>query len=96
MLHFLYMSDYKTISEYNTLQTGSPKEICEFLEVHINRHLKGSTSKIWHKGPVWFIDGNPIVGYWVRKNNEVQFSFGVDSHLMKMILRPKVHLKHLK
>ena len=22
-----------------------------------------SESKIWHRHPVWFLDGNPIVGY---------------------------------
>lgn len=26
-------------------------------------------SKIWHGNPVWFIDGNPIVGYSKLKSN---------------------------
>jgi hypothetical protein len=29
----------------------------------INRSLEHAESKIWHGHPVWFIDGNPIVGY---------------------------------
>ena len=31
-------------------------------------------SKVWHGGPVWFIEGNPVVGYWVRKKG-VQLLF---------------------
>ncbi len=69
-----YMTEM-TITSYNASQTGETKDICEFLELAINKNLKTSTSKIWHKGPVWFIDGNPVVGYWVRKNNEVQMLF---------------------
>ena len=64
-----------TISEYNALHKGEVKEICDFLEKSINTHLIGSISKIWHRGPVWFIDGNPVVGYWVRKDKEVQLLF---------------------
>ena len=64
-----------TIASYNSSQQAPAKEICNFLELAINQNLKGSTSKIWHKGPVWFIDGNPIVGYWVRKSGEVQLLF---------------------
>lgn len=29
----------------------------------INRYLPGAESKIWHAHPVWFLEGNPIVGY---------------------------------
>lgn len=64
-----------TISNYNTSQKGESKDICNFLQTSIDSSLRGSTSKIWHKGPVWFIDENPVVGYWVRKNNEVQVLF---------------------
>lgn len=34
----------------------------------INGSLTNSKSKIWHGNPVWFIDGNPIVGYSKLKN----------------------------
>ena len=30
--------------------------------------------KVWHGGPVWFLDENPVVGYWVRKKT-VQLLF---------------------
>lgn len=64
-----------TIQQYNASQTGNAKELCEFLESHIQKHLLESTSKVWHGGPVWFIDDNPVVGYWTRKDNKVQVLF---------------------
>ena len=33
----------------------------------ITRWLPGSESKIWHRHPVWFLEGNPIVGYSQQK-----------------------------
>jgi hypothetical protein len=39
------------------------KAICELLYQEINRHLPEAESKIWHRNPVWFLNGNPIVGY---------------------------------
>ena len=33
----------------------------------INRNLSGTENKIWHGHPVWFIHGNPIVGYSKQK-----------------------------
>lgn len=64
-----------TIAEYNATQKEDIQEICALLELTITKNLSGSTSKIWHKGPVWFIKENPIVGYWVRKSGEVQLLF---------------------
>jgi hypothetical protein len=29
----------------------------------IDTALPGASSKIWHGGPVWFLDDNPVVGY---------------------------------
>lgn len=65
----------KTISEYNKEQTAGIKMICDFLESSINKSLKKSESKVWHGSPVWFIDGNPIVAYSVRKNGTVSLMF---------------------
>ena len=64
-----------TISEYNISQTDSVREICNYLERVISESLKKSESKIWHGTPVWFIDGNPIVSYSVRKNGNVSLMF---------------------
>ncbi len=63
------------ITQYNALQTKSIEEVCTVLEEHIRAHLKNSESKIWHGSPVWFLDGNPIVSYAVRKNGSVSLMF---------------------
>jgi hypothetical protein len=64
-----------TVSEYNTSQAKHVQEICDALQLHIDTHLKKSESKIWHGSPVWFIAGNPIVSYSVRKSGEVSLMF---------------------
>jgi hypothetical protein len=57
------------IQEYNNAQTGSDKEICDQLATIINKNLADAENKIWHAHPVWFLDGNPIVGYSKLKNS---------------------------
>lgn len=51
------------IVKYNSNQTESDKEICDLLAQEISKHLPKAENKIWHAHPVWFLDGNPIVGY---------------------------------
>lgn len=51
------------ISSYNNSQVSSDKNICELLKKEIDTSLSGAESKIWHGHPVWFLSGNPIVGY---------------------------------
>jgi hypothetical protein len=55
--------------DYNNLQSDSDKEICDELAKIINENLPDAENKIWHAHPVWFLDGNPIVGYSKLKNN---------------------------
>lgn len=51
------------IHSYNNSQIPSDKEICELLSREISSVLPDAKSKVWHGHPVWFLDGNPIVGY---------------------------------
>lgn len=53
----------KEIETYNKAQSALEKEICNVLYEEINLHLPKAEKKIWHAHPVWFLDGNPIVGY---------------------------------
>lgn len=53
----------KEIQAFNVSQKKDEKEICNLLAEVINRNLPEAESKIWHAHPVWFIEGNPIVGY---------------------------------
>lgn len=54
---------HKDFQAYNAAQSAGDKRICDALAKAIDRHLPGAESKIWHGHSVWFLDGNPIVGY---------------------------------
>jgi hypothetical protein len=53
----------KDTQEYNDSLTADDKEICDLLAKEINHNLADAENKIWHRHPVWFLNGNPIVGY---------------------------------
>lgn len=57
----------KEIQSYNKSQSGDDKTICDLLANIIDSELSDAESKIWHAHPVWFLDGNPIVGYSKQK-----------------------------
>jgi hypothetical protein len=68
-----------TIPEYNLQQTPSDLSICDALGLIINSVLTTAESKIWHGHPVWFLDGNPIVGYSKEKKGiRLMFWSGAD------------------
>ncbi len=70
---------HSTISAYNSAQSKVDKNICELLKTEIDRALMSPESKIWHGSPVWFLDGNPIVGYSKQKAGiRLMFWSGVD------------------
>lgn len=55
------------IRNYNgNLETGE-QDICDLLAETIDRNLPEAEAKIWHGHPVWFLDGNPTVGYSKQK-----------------------------
>ena len=63
------------IQTYNDQQSAVNKAICDLLASEIDSHLgHEAESKIWHAHPVWFLDGNPIVGYSKLKDS-VQLLF---------------------
>ena len=64
----------KDIKNYNDSQENQDREICSLLAKEICTILSEAENKIWHGHPVWFLDGNPIVGYAKRKN-DVQLLF---------------------
>lgn len=55
------------ISKYNEKQDPNHRELCDLLAQEIDRNLPGAENKIWHAHPVWFLNGNPIVGYSKQK-----------------------------
>lgn len=48
---------------FNQSQSKTDREICNLLAKMINKLLSEAENKIWHRHPVWFLEGNPIVGY---------------------------------
>lgn len=48
---------------YNDAQSRGDKAICDLLAEQLDRQLKKAEKNIWHAHPVWFLDGNPILGY---------------------------------
>lgn len=55
------------IAKYSKEQKPADKAICDALASEISPTLTRAESKIWHGHPVWFLDGNPIVGYSKQK-----------------------------
>lgn len=53
--------------KYNDQLEANHKEVCDLLAEEIDRNLPKAENKIWHAHPVWFLDGNPIVGYSKQK-----------------------------
>ena len=45
------------------------RHVCDRLHAIIEDSLPYAESKVWHGHPVWFLDGNPIVGYSKLKDN---------------------------
>jgi hypothetical protein len=52
-----------TIPDFHNTLAPNDKAICDTLRDLIDAGLKDAESKIWHGHPVWFLAGNPIVGY---------------------------------
>lgn len=57
------------VQAYNNSQTPLDQTICELLAKEIDRLLPEAENKIWHAHPVWFLEGNPIVGYSKLKDS---------------------------
>jgi hypothetical protein len=49
--------------KYNKSLAAEEQKICDLLAGEIDRGLPEAENKIWHAHPVWFLEGNPIVGY---------------------------------
>ncbi|HMQ70419.1 MAG TPA: DUF1801 domain-containing protein [Ignavibacteria bacterium] len=59
----------KDIELYNSSLSASDKEICDVLAEIISSGLPEAENKIWHRHPVWFLEGNPVAGYSKLKDS---------------------------
>lgn len=57
------------IKVYNDSLSPADKAIVQKLAKEIDAHLPQAENKIWHRHPVWFLNGNPIVGYSKLKDS---------------------------
>ncbi|HNV74360.1 MAG TPA: DUF1801 domain-containing protein [Gemmatimonadaceae bacterium] len=56
-------------ASYNARQSPGDRATCELLAREIERALPEAENKVWHAHPVWFLDGNPVVGYSKLKDS---------------------------
>lgn len=76
----------KDIKDYNNKLSSSDREICELLGGEIDKGLSEAENKVWHRHPVWFLDGNPIVGYSKEKRGiRLMFWSGMDFEEKKLL-----------
>ena len=70
---------HPAIIKYNNNQEPAHKEICDLLAEEIHQNLPDTENKVWHAHPVWFLDGNPLVGYSKQKSGiRLMFWSGAD------------------
>jgi hypothetical protein len=55
------------IRAYNGAQAPADRKICNLLARALDAGLPEAESKVWHRHPVWFLDGNPVAGYSKQK-----------------------------
>ena len=63
------MPIHADIRAYNAAQEPADRAICKLLADEICKRLPEAENKVWHRHPVWFLDGNPIVGYSKLKDS---------------------------
>lgn len=80
------------VEAYNQKQAADRQPICERLAQEIQHGLPQAENKVWHGHPVWFLDGNPVVGYAVRKN-DVQLLFWSGQSFDEPDLKPEGKFK---
>jgi uncharacterized protein YdhG (YjbR/CyaY superfamily) len=75
------------IQSWNAAQSEPDRSICDLLAAEISKGLPEAENKIWHKHPVWFLEGNPIVGY-SRQKKGVRLMFWSGMGFDEVELKP--------
>src|SRR5688572_30783680 len=82
------MAIHPDITRYNDSQSDDDRTICTELAQEIDTALPAAENKIWHRHPVWFLDGNPIVGYSKLKSG-VRLMFWSGQSFEEPALQPE-------
>lgn len=65
--------------QYNQRQAPEDRAICDLLAQAIGEGLPEAENYVWHAHPVWFLNGNPTVGYSKQKRGiRLMFWSGAD------------------
>ncbi|HNP55227.1 MAG TPA: DUF1801 domain-containing protein [Ferruginibacter sp.] len=80
------------IQAYHQALSVSDAAICDQLYQWIQAGIPDAEHKIWHAHPVWFIDGNPIVGYSKLKDG-VRLLFWSGQSFNEALLKPEGKFK---
>lgn len=75
------------ILNYNNAQLPEYAIICNSLMQIITVNIPEAECKIWHRHPVWFLGGNPIVGYSKLKDG-VRLLFWSGMGFDEPVLKP--------
>jgi len=68
-----------SIQTYIDALLPQDKAVASLIAQAIDLSLNETESKIWHAHPVWFLDGNPIVGFSLQKKGiRLMFWSGAD------------------
>lgn len=51
------------VRDYQEHLDAAARPICDLLLATVEGELPDADRKLWHGHPVWFFDGNPVVGY---------------------------------
>lgn len=78
--------------QYNQAQSPTDRLICELLASQIDAALPDAENKVWHAHPVWFLDGNPLVGYSKLKDS-VRLLFWSGQSFVSPGLKPEGKFK---
>ena len=55
------------IEAYHAALPDAARAVCDVLAREIQAALPEADGKVWHRHPVWFLDGNPVAGYSLLK-----------------------------
>lgn len=70
---------HPSILDYNDSQSTDDQAICAQLAEELAHGLPEAENKLWHRHPVWFLDGNPVAGYVKQKRGlRLMFWSGAD------------------
>lgn len=55
------------LEAYHAALPDAARAVCDLLAREIQAALPDAVGKVWHRHPVWFLDGNPVAGYSLLK-----------------------------